>query len=141
MKIFNVLGVLLSGLLIWVAYYFASLVSSAKLDYMFSDIFGDSYSINRAPGLSNEAAVTIMMFLVFFVILLLLNRKKIATKTAKLTSLIGLILTAIFIAWDAMVLADPGGISFDEVGLGFMGYGVVMIVLCLISLLQASKAK
>ena len=141
MKIINLLGAALSAVMIWVAYYFTDLVAQIRGDYLMDMLFGYGDSgYNRAPGKTEEAAVTMLMFIIVFIIFLILNMKKVKTKAAKSIGMIGLIVSILMGAWAGLVIAEPGGMSFDEVGIAFLSYASLSLLFFIICLTQVGKA-
>jgi hypothetical protein len=86
-------------------------------------------------------AIVSIVFLVFFEVVFLLSLMKIKTKTMKVLSIIGLALTGIMIAWAVLPAASPSSVSFDEVGVGFVGYGVVLLAFSIIGTIHAFKTR
>lgn len=142
MKILYIIGLVLTvafGILI---FYYAEECSSAKWDAIFADIYGYGYSnYGRASDITMEGGLINMIFLVFYAFLFSFSLKKLKTMTAKVMSIIGVALTGIFLLWDILMVSDPGGLSYDETALGFLGYAVVMLAFCIVNLVQSVRTE
>jgi hypothetical protein len=64
---------------------------------------------------------------------------KTKTKTNKVISIIGLSLSGIYFLWNLLVMFDPGSLSYDEVGGGYVFYSLVMMAFTIVGLVQAVK--
>lgn len=132
-----------------VAHYSAE-VSSARLDYLFSDIYNyssygyDSYyssysSSSEYEDLTFDAAIWSMLFFLLFIAIDLLGLLKVKTKTTKTLSIIGLSISAIFLFWNFAVMSSPGAMSFDEVSPGWMFYSLIVLAFSIIGLVQSIR--
>ena len=131
--------------------YYMEEVSSARYSsynsdyYNYSDPYGysdySSYGGSDDDEMTVEAGLVTMAFFLVYIVLFVLSLIKVKTKTMKVFSIIGLSLTGIMAIWDALMISSPGGISFDEVGGGWLFFGVVMIAFTIIGTIHAFKAK
>ncbi len=66
------------------------------------------------------AGLICMVYFLFLLTYSILGIVKIKTTTMKVFSIIALSLTGIFILWDIIMITNPSGLSFDEVGPAFI---------------------
>ena len=132
--------------------YYIEEVSSARwssyYDYdYYSQDYSDGYSgynsydSGRDDELTIEAGIVTMVFFFFYLALYVLSLVRIKTTTMKVFSIIGMSLTGIMLAWDALMISSPGGVSFDEVGPAWVIYGVVMLAFTIVGTVHAFKKK
>lgn len=57
----------------------------------------------------------------------------------KVLTIIGLALTVIMSAWNGVMMGSPGAISFDEVGIVWVLYAVVVLTFGIIGTVHAFK--
>lgn len=100
-----------------------------------------SYDDERDNRLTSEAGLMSLFFFVFFLALQALTLVKLKTKTMKIVTIIGLSLTVIMAAWNGVMMGSPGGISFDEVGIVWILYAVIMLTFGIIGTVHAFKKK
>jgi hypothetical protein len=79
-------------------------------------------------------------YFLFMITLCILGLVYVKTATNKVFSIIGLSLTGIMLVWGLVVLSSPRSMSFDEVGGGWILYGVFTLVLAIIGTVQAFRA-
>jgi len=101
----------------------------------------NSYDDERDNRLTAEAGLMSLFFFLFFLALGILTLIKLKTKTMKIISIIGLALTLIMSAWSAVMMGSPGAISFDEVGVVWVLYAVIMLTFGVIGTMHAFKKK
>ncbi|MBI4929945.1 MAG: hypothetical protein HY841_04220 [Bacteroidetes bacterium] len=101
----------------------------------------NSYDDERDNRLTSEAGMMSLFFFLFFLALGILTLIKLKTKTMKIISIIGLALTVIMSAWNAVMMGSPGAISFDEVGIVWVLYAVVLLTFSIIGTIHAFKKK
>lgn len=140
----------MSVVFMFVTAYFSEEVSSARLDYLFSDIYNyssygyDSYynsfsSARDYEELTFSAAIWSMLFFFLFITIDLLGLLKVKTKTTKVLSIIGLSFGGIFLLWNFAVMASPGSLSFDEVSPGWIFYSLMVLAFSIIGLVQSVR--
>ena len=150
---FYLSSILLSIVLAIVSLYYISEVSSARMDALFNSMNNysqdpyDSYSSynyyddDRDNDITVEAGLVTVFFFLFFAALQILTIIKLKTKTMKVISIIGVSLTGIMLAWDGVMMSSPGGISFDEVGVVWVLYAVILLAFSIIGTVHAFKKK
>jgi hypothetical protein len=150
MRAFYISAIVLTLGFIFADVYYIEEVSSARYsmyDSMYnSDPYGysdyNSYSSYSADDdVTMEAGYVTMGFFLFYAALFILSLIKIKRTTIKVFSIIGVSLTGIMMLWDGLMISSPGGISFDEVGVAWIVFGLVMIAFTIIGTIQAFKAK
>lgn len=139
----------MSVVFMFVIAHYSAEVSSARLDYLFSDIYNyssygydsySSYSSSREyEDLTFDAALWSMIFFLLFIAIDLLGLLKIKTKTTKVFSIIGLSISGIFLFWNFGVMSSPGSMSFDEVSPGWMFYSLIVLAFSIIGLVQSIR--
>jgi hypothetical protein len=138
MRILYLVSHVVTIALISVSFYYIIQVSDARSDfYMQSYSSYDTYdpygSANyydtggTDEGVTQEAGFVMIAFMVFYLALQVLALIKIKSIAMKIMGIIGLVLTGIMLAWDAIMIGSPGSISFDEVGAVFILFGVIML--------------
>ena len=150
---FYLSSILLSIVLAIVSLYYISEVSSARMDALFNSMNNysqdpyDSYSSynyyddDRDNDITVEAGLVTVFFFLFFAAIQILTIIKLKTKTMKVISIIGVSLTGIMLAWDGVMMSSPGGISFDEVGVVWVLYAVILLAFSIIGTVHAFKKK
>ena len=150
---FYLSAILLSIVLAIVSLYYISEVSSARMDALFNSMNNysqdpyDSYNSynyydnDRDNDLTVEAGLVTVFFFLFFAALQILTIIKLKTKTMKVISIIGVSLSGIMLAWDGVMMSSPGGISFDEVGVVWVLYAVILLAFSIIGTVHAFKKK
>lgn len=68
----------------------------------------------------------------------LINIKRV---TNKVLSIIGLSLAALFLLWDLVMLSSPSNLSFDEVGIGFFFFTLVIVAFSIVGIIQSNRFK
>ncbi len=154
MRVFYLVAIVLTIVFMAVDVYYAEEVSSARMDslmqsysdYNNQDSYGgysgyDYYESGKDDELTTEAGIVTMIFFFFYMALYVLSLMKIKTTTMKVFSIIGMSLTGIVLAWDALVISSPGSLSFDEVGVAWIGFGLVMLAFSIVGTVHAFKKK
>ncbi|MFK7784741.1 MAG: hypothetical protein AB8B56_06490 [Crocinitomicaceae bacterium] len=148
MKALYIIGIVLSVIFIFVIGFFIVEVESARyvsyLDYNYSDPYSYNYSSYNSYSNYGEdetmlGAIVSFFFFAFFITAGILGLIKTKTKTNKVLSIIGLSFSGIFFLWNLVVMVDPGAISYDEVGGGYVFYTLVMLAFMIVGLVQAVK--
>lgn len=98
-----------------------------------------SYGSNLSSSLTEEAGLISLFFFLAFIAIDLLGLVKVKTKTMKVMAIIGLAISGLFLLWNVAMLTSPGSLSFDEVGLGFMFYSLIMLAFCVVGLVQSIR--
>lgn len=100
-----------------------------------------SYDDERDNRLTAEAGLMSLFFFLFYLALGILTIIKLKTKTMKIISIIGLALTVIMSVWSMVMMGSPGAISFDEVGIVWVLYAVILLTFSVIGTVHAFKKK
>jgi len=100
-----------------------------------------SYDDDRDNRLTSEAGLMSLFFFLFYLALQILTLIKLKTKTMKVLTIIGLSLTVIMSSWSGVMMDSPGAISFDEVGIVWVLYAVIMLTFGVIGTVHAFKKK
>ena len=113
-----------------------------SLSYDSYDSYGSSYyDSGEDDSLTQEAGFISLFFLVFYAVVEVMTFIKLKTKTMKVITIIGISFTGIMLAWDALMISSPGGISFDEVGVAFMLFGIIQLAFSIIGTVHAFRVK
>lgn len=142
----------LSVVLCIVSLYYISEVSDARAEQLFrmfnensygGDSYGSSYGLydDRDNDLTVNAGLITLFFFLFFLAVQILTFVKMKMPVMKVLNIIGVILTVLMLAWDMLMMSSPGGISFDEVGIAWVLYGVIILAFSIIGTVQAFKKK
>ena len=144
-RAFYIIGIVFSVFFLFVITYYTEEVSSARIDYLFSD-YGDyssygynSYSSSSYKDLTFEASLWSLFFFLTFITIDLLGLLKVKTTTTKVLSIIGLSFSGLFLLWNFAVMASPGSLSFDEVSPGWGFYCLVMLAFGIVGLVQSVR--
>lgn len=151
---FYLAGIVLSIVLAIVSLYYMNEVHDARMDSLYNsmnsysqDSYGSSYNSyssyddERDNELTVEAGLITLFFFLFFAALEILTLIKLKTKTMKVLSIIGISFTGIMLAWNAVMMGSPGGVSFDEVGVVWVLYALIMLAFSIIGTVHAFKKK
>ena len=152
MRILYILSIAASILFAVLVLDYIVRVSEARTEQLFEmmnsygqdDPYSSSYSSyddERDNRLTSEAGLMSLFFFVFYLALQALTLVKLKTKTMKIITIIGLSLTVIMAAWNGVMMSSPGGISFDEVGIVWLLYAVIMLTFGIIGTVHAFKRK
>lgn len=119
---------------------FDALLDSMRYDYnSYSSYSSYSSGSIRANEATVSAGVASLIFFLFYIAMDILGMIKIKTQTIKVLSIIGLSFSGLMLLWNFSMMANPGSISFDEVG-GVWGlYALVMLAFSIVGLVQSIK--
>ncbi len=149
-KAFYIVGIVFSVIFSGVISYYSEEVSDARFDmywndyssfssYGYDDYTYSSFSSSNHEDLSVEAGLWSLFFFLAFGAIDLLGLLKVKTRTMKVTAIIGLSFTGIFLLWNFGVLTSPGSMSFDEVAPGWSFYAMVMLAFTIVGLVQSVR--
>ncbi|GEM_PF-970341 len=146
-RAFYIVGIVFSVIFLFVTTYYEDAVSSARMDFWFSDFnYGydsynsfPSYDTSSYRDLTVAAALWSLFFFLCFIAIHLLGLLKVKTTTSKVISIIGLSLSGIFLFWDLAVMASPGSLSFDEVAPGWGFYCMASLAFTIVGLVQSVR--
>ena len=148
-RAFYIVGIVFAVIFFFFCGYYIAEVESARSAYLYDSFYGysdygygsyySSYTHNYASDYTEEAALWSIFFFLLFITIDLLGLLKVKTKTTKIMSIIGLSISGIFLLWNFGVLADPGAMSFDEVGGAWILYSFIMLAFSIVGLTQAVR--
>jgi hypothetical protein len=92
-------------------------------------------------GKTEEGALVSLFFFIFFITTFLLGLTRIKRVVNKVLSIIGLVLSALFLLWDLVMLSSPSNLSFDEVGIGFLFFMPVIVAFSIVGIVQSDRYK
>ncbi|MCD6069476.1 MAG: hypothetical protein K0S33_4302 [Bacteroidetes bacterium] len=149
LRVFYILSILLSIILIGVSATYMGKVSDARSEsynsYSYSPYDSGSqyqYDDYRADkDMTVEAGKITLPFFAFFLALAFITLLKLKTKTMKVLSIIALVLSALMIVWDFLMMDSPGGVSFDEAGGGWIFFALVELAFSIIGTIHAFRKK
>jgi hypothetical protein len=124
MKTINITSAVLSVLLIGVSFYYIDEVHFVRWRNSFK-YDGYSAALYDHSKLTIEAGLVTALFFAWFVFAYIKNLSQQPPKNAKLFSIIGLCLTVCILLWDGLMISSASHISFDEVGIAWIGYSLV----------------
>lgn len=145
MKALYIVGIVLSFIFLFVIGFFIAEVESARFMsyYDYSDPYSYNYSYSSYSNYGEDetllGAIVSFFFFAFFIFAGIMGLIKTKTKTNKVLSIIGLCFSGIFFFWNILVLVDPGALSYDEVGGGYVFYDLIMLAFMIVGLVQAIK--
>ena len=145
MKALYIVGIVLSFIFLFVIGFFIAEVESARYMsyYDYSDPYSYNYGYSSYTNYGEDdtllGAIVSFFFFAFFILAGILGLIKTKTKTNKVLSIIGLSLSGIFFFWNILVMVDPGALSYDEVGGGYILYSLVMLAFMIVGLVQAVR--
>lgn len=139
-------GLYLSNLLLSVVFgliciYYVDLVNYERYASFLNDSFGDNFSFNNSSRLTVEAGIICGIFLCFFLVIFISGFVKIKRLTNKVFSLIGIVFSCLLLFWDVLMLSSPSHISFDEIGIGFFFYALLVFTCSIVGLVQVKRYK
>lgn len=141
MKALNIIGIVLAVAVMPVCIFYVEETSSARwAAYDFFDSFSTYYGPS-AREITQEAGAICMLFTLFFIFQLISNLVKVKTTTTKVLAIIGVSLVGIGFLFNLGMLADPGGISFDEGGQIWVLMGLLMLAFSIVFLVQSINVK
>ena len=147
---FYITAMVLSLLSIFVCIGFMDEVSSARSNSYGYSYSGDTYGSSDSDyeyyhEKAKDATIAIgLISLVYFLIMetiFILSLIRIKTTTIKVFSIIGISLSGIMILWDGAMISSPGGVSFDEVGVAWIFYGLIMLAFSIVGTVHAFRKK
>ena len=148
MRAFYITAIVFTLAFIVTSFVYIEQVSSARWNsyydsYSSYDSYGSSsyYDSGRDNELTQEAGFICLFFLLFYLAIEILTFIKLKTKTMKVLTIIGISFTGIMLAWDALMISSPGGISFDEVGGVFVIFGIIQLAFCIVGVVHAFRKK
>jgi hypothetical protein len=145
MKALYIVGIVLSFIFLFVIGFFIAEVESARYMsyYDYSDPYSYNYGYSSYTNYGEDetllGGIVSFFFFSFFILAGILGLIKTKTKTNKVLSIIGLSLSGIFFFWNILVMVDPGALSYDEVGGGYIFYSLVMLAFMIVGLVQAVR--
>jgi uncharacterized protein YneF (UPF0154 family) len=120
-------------------FYIAETVDAGFNSIMrYDDPYMSYYGVGRAE-VTEEAAIVSIFFFILFMVIDLLGLIKVKTKTMKVMAILGLSFSGLFLIWNFAVLSSPGSMSFDEVGLAWLLYCMIMLAFSIVGLVQSAK--
>lgn len=148
MRAFYITATVLTLVFIIVSFAYMVKVHEARMDALFSSFNSydsSGYSSYKSYDYDNDITqemgfISLFFFLVYAVVEIL-TFIKLKTKTMKVLTIIGISLTVIMLAWNALMISSPGGISFDEVGPAWILFGIVQLAFCIIGTIHAFRKK
>lgn len=146
-KAFNIVGIVASVLFLIISLHYISEVNQVRIQELlesFSNSYDYGYTTymsygSEADDLTTEAGLISMVFFLLFVAIEILGLIKVKTATMKVLSIIGMSVTGIFLLWDFAVLSSPGAMSFDEVGVAWLLYCLIMLAFSIVGLIQSVR--
>ena len=142
MKAVYIVGIVLSVIFLFVIGFFIAEVESARFASYYSYDYSSYNSYSSYDNGSDDTmmgAIVSFFFFAFFITSAILGLIKVKTTTNKVFSIIGLCISGIFLLWNFAMMASPGALSFDEVGIGFAFYSIIMLAFMIVGLIQAVK--
>lgn len=121
--------------------YYIELVTSARYSYLYSSYGDRGLSYYSGSTETKEAGLVSLFFFLFFIMTFLLGLINIKRATNKVLSIIGLSLAALFLLWDLVMLSSPSNLSFDEVGIGFFFFTLVIVAFSIVGIIQSNRFK
>ena len=145
-KTIYAIGIGLSAIFFFVCgYYFIEAEKATVImygDYAYLEVASRQYGFELGPGreeLSSEIGLWSLLFLSYFIFMSITRLRKVKTKTMKASSIIALSVSSIILLWDFGMISSPGSMSFDDIGLAWLGYCFVILMLSTIGFVQSSK--
>lgn len=140
-KAFYIAGIVFSVIFLFTCGFYVAEVDAAR-SYAYMSYYSDATfyeSLSWGTSATLEAATVSLFFFLAFITIDLLGLIKVKTTTMKVMGIIGLSISGIFLLWDFAVLSSPSSLSFDEVGVGFMFYCLIMLAFTIVGLVQSAK--
>lgn len=145
-KVLYIAGIGLSVVFVFVIAYFSAEIADARLDYYMEMMRADNYSRNfidvdlsEIREMTMSAGFVIVLFIVYFLVTDILGLTKIKTSTTKVLSILGICFSGFMLLWDMMMISNPGAISFDEVGIVFFLYALIMLAFMIVGVVQSFR--
>lgn len=125
--------------------YFANEVHAARMENLFRSFGSDSYydfmSDRRDADITFNAGLVSLFYLLVILFTQIMTLVKLRTTTMLVLTIIGLVFSVIMLAWDALMMSSPTHISFDEVGVAFLGYGLIILSFSIVGTVHAFRKK
>lgn len=143
-KGFYIGGIVLSFILFILSLYYMAEINLARYSE-FAEMMDNDYNYGYyglstvSSDLTMEIATISLVFFLFYIASDILGLVKIKTTTTRVFSIIGLSITFIFILWDFAVLSSPSAMSFDEVGIAWLLYALIMLAFSIVGLVQSIR--
>lgn len=113
--------------------YSSSYDSFDSYDYL------DDYYENKYVESTEIAASISLVFFVWAFVVFIMSVIIVKTTTSRVLSIIALVLTLLMTVWAIMVLDSPRSMSFDEVGVAWIVYALIILVFSIIGTIQAFR--
>lgn len=147
LRAFYISAIVLTVGAIIISAYFIDEVSSCRSSsyYSYGDSYGSDDNYEYYHDLAKEATVSAgIISMIYFLIMetiFILSLIRLRTKTIKVFSIIGISLTGIMIFWDALMISSPGGVSFDETGIAWIFFMIIMLAFSIVGVIHAFRKK
>lgn len=145
-KLLYIVGIVFGAIFLFTCGYFILQVEmerSLELAGSYLSSYSDSSLPNAFEGRAEEttsfAATISVFFFLLFIIIDMMGVLKIKTKTNRIIGIIGLSFSGVMFLWNFLVLADPGAISFDEVGPVYVLYSMAVMAFSIVGLVQSIR--
>jgi hypothetical protein len=80
-----------------------------------------------------------LIFMILYIVLYGVSLKKIQNNVVKSIGIFGLIFSVFMISWDFVMMGSPLAISFDEVGIAWVGYFMTSLGFSIVMLVQYNR--
>ena len=143
MRVFYIAAVVLTLVFIITSVIYMEQAHAARMAELWNSMDSyDSYSLyDYGDEVTKEIGFISLFFFLIYLIIEILTFIKLKTKTMKVLTIIGISFTGIMLAWDALMISSPGGISFDEVGPAWVFFGIIQLAFCIVGLIHAFRKK
>lgn len=149
LRAFYISAIVLTLVAMIVSVYFIDEVSSCRsasyMDYSYGDSYGSDdnfeYYHSRAEDATVMAGIITLFYFLLMETIFILSLIRLKTKTIKVFSIIGLSLTSIMILWDGAMISSPGGVSFDETGIAWIFFMLIMLAFSIVGMVHAFRKK
>lgn len=150
MRAFYLTALVLTLIFIVVSFIYIEKVHSARMDALYNSLSYDSYDSygsssyydsNRDNEMTQEIGFISLFFFFVYLAVEILTFVKLKTKTMKVLTIIGISFTGIMLAWNALMISSPGGVSFDEVGPVWVLFGIIQLAFCIVGVIHAFRKK
>jgi drug/metabolite transporter superfamily protein YnfA len=101
----------------------------------------DSYSSSSYARSTEKVVAVSFFFFILSVVYFILMIALVKTTSSRVFSIIGIIFTLIMTAWGIVVYDSPRSMSFDEVGAGWIIYGIFILIFSIVGTVQAFQYK
>ena len=138
MKLINIISIALSVILIGISFYYVDEVYFLKWRNNFA-YDGYNAANYNSEGLTVQVGLLTGLFFGYFAFGYIKNLRLNLRKQTKTLAIIGSVLTVGILFWDGIMISSPSHISFDEVGMAWMGYALVNGVIYYLMYKQIGK--